>query len=156
MQPTKLKINLAAGIINFVCAAILFPAAVFFAISTMRMIGEIWNFALTSYMPHSSTPGFSESYGIGFFLFWIASALPIAAAITLNIIGLVQSRKVGISIIGHILGIVGAASFRFLPAFIDFGSPILLIIAGIFCVKQKNKTLTPQAPIVNPENPPLL
>ena len=57
--------------------------------------------------------------------------------LVLHIIGLVQSKKNGISIVGHVLGVVSYGVFLMsiafaLPAF------VLLILASVFTLMQKN------------------
>ena len=146
MNTPKLKINTAAGILNLVTAALLFVTAIFVAISTIQTVQATMNLLSNPHIFHSASTlginGFNNNLSLIVGLLWVLSLLPILAALALNIAGLIQSRKIGISIVGHVLGIVGAGSFWILPAFIDFAAPILLIIAGIFCLRQKMKNNT--------------
>ena len=153
LKITKLKINTAAGILNLVTAALLFITAIVVALSTiqtwqmtMNLLTNPQIFITNPYVSNSAAAfginGMNSRLSLILGLLWLLSLLPILATLALNIAGLIQSRKVGISIVGHVLGIVGAGSFWILPAFVDFAAPILLIIAGIFCLRQKMKNNT--------------
>ncbi|MBC1546687.1 hypothetical protein LAX75_10215 [Listeria cossartiae] len=73
----------------------------------------------------------SQTSGVGTFFYVMA-----AVGLIIHIIGLVKSRKVGISIIGHILGIIGCACFV-ITSLLAFPAIVLLIIASVFCFRQK-------------------
>ena len=67
--------------------------------------------------------------------FWILMAVGLA----LHIVGLNKSRKAQISIVGHILGIVGTGLYLGFGVLLSFPSLVLLILASIFTLMQKNK-----------------
>jgi len=64
-------------------------------------------------------------------------------SLILHIIGLVQSRKHGISIVGHVLGLVSVGIMIITVTMFSFISIILFFLAAIFTLIQKN---------VNPPN----
>ncbi|MCL2865063.1 MAG: hypothetical protein FWE25_05920 [Lachnospiraceae bacterium] len=134
MGNNKLKINLVAGIVSFVNAVMLIGIGIYVAYSTVNMTLRV----LTDPFSMMNYPfGMSREYTLILGALLLLSLLPLGAGLTLHIIGLVQSKKVGISIVGHILGIIGSAVFWMLPAFVDFAAPGLLIAAGILCLRQK-------------------
>ena len=111
MLKKKLKINNAAGIVDIVNAVLV-------SVSWIVVLG--------------ANAGGSSTVGTASFFYIMAGV-----GLVLHIIGLVQSKKNGISIIGHVIGIVGCGVFLMsiafaLPAF------VLLILAAVFTLMQKN------------------
>lgn len=112
----KLSINVAAGIVDIVMAVLIMVS---------------WFAVITAAVGDAAT-GSHATGGVGTF-FYICAAI----VLILHIIALVKSRKAGISIVGHVLGIVGMGCFLLtmilaLPAF------VLAILAAIFTLMQKN------------------
>ena len=68
----------------------------------------------------------------------IAIILLMITALVIHIIGLVNSKKHGIPITGHILGIIGAAIVLLTLTILSFLSIILFFIAAIIIFTQKN------------------
>ena len=58
-----------------------------------------------------------------------------AVCVLIHIIGLVQSRKVGIKLVGNILGIIGHAVYLFFGAILGWVAMILVIISSLFTLK---------------------
>ncbi|GIN85800.1 hypothetical protein J6TS2_21860 [Heyndrickxia sporothermodurans] len=114
----KLKINVFAGIFDIINA---FLIMISWAVVLFAAVGEAV----------SNGDGHITGGVGGFFYFMVAIGL------ILHIIGLVKSKKSGISIVGHVLGIIGCACFIItmvlaLPAF------VLVLLAAIFTLLQKN------------------
>lgn len=57
--------------------------------------------------------------------------------VVLHIVALIQSKKAGISIVGHVLGIIGNGLFL-LTMLLALPSFILLILSAVFTLMQKN------------------
>ena len=113
---TKLKINTASGIVDIVNTV---------------LVAMSWFVVLFSAVDEA-TGGESSTTGSASF-FYVA----VGVGLVLHIIGLVKSKKVGISITGHILGIVGSGLFLFSMAF-ALPTFVLLILSSIFTLMQKN------------------
>ena len=64
-------------------------------------------------------------------------------SLVLHIVGLVQSKKNGISILGHVLGIVASAIVLITFTFLSFISILLYILAAVFAFIQKKVPKTP-------------
>lgn len=116
MLKKKLKINTASGIVDIVNAV---------------LIGMSWFVVLGVAVSEVSENGGSTTGTASFFYVMAGIGL------ILHIVGLVQCKKNGISILGHILGIVGSGLFLVsilfaLPAF------VLLILSSVFTLMQKN------------------
>ena len=116
MLKKKLKINNAAGIVDIVNAV---------------LVSVSWIVVLGAAVDETNAGGSSIVGTASFFYIMVGVGL------VLHIIGLVQSKKNGISIIGHVIGIVGCGVFLMsiafaLPAF------VLLILAAVFTLMQKN------------------
>lgn len=58
-------------------------------------------------------------------------------SLILHIVGLIQSRKHGISIAGHVLGIIGASLTMLTIAVLSFVSVILFLLSAIFTLMQR-------------------
>ena len=58
--------------------------------------------------------------------------------IIIHVIGLIINKKLGISIVGHILGIVGCSIYAVFGALMFIATLVLLILACIFTFMQKN------------------
>ena len=58
-----------------------------------------------------------------------------AVCMVLHIVGLVQSKKVGIKLTGNILGIIGHAIYLLLGAALGWVAMILTIISAVFTLK---------------------
>ena len=71
------------------------------------------------------------------FIMW-AVWLLVIAGLVVNIIALMQSQKEGISTTGQILGIVGCVVFAVFPILTAWPAAILMVLAAIFTLKQKN------------------
>jgi len=112
----KLGINTASGIFAIVNAVVLF-------FYTRFLWSEI---ALAS----------ANYIMIGFIFFMIIILM--IAALIIHIIALVQSKKKGISVAGHILGIIAAVITLLTLTLFSFVSIILFILAAIFNLRQKN------------------
>ncbi|TGA96573.1 hypothetical protein E4665_14855 [Sporolactobacillus shoreae] len=66
------------------------------------------------------------------------------AGLVIHIIGLVKSKKAGVSITGHILGILGTGCFLIAGLILAIPDVILLILAAIFTFIQKNVNHYPE------------
>ena len=73
---------------------------------------------------------------LGFFVIIIFASM--IAALVLYIIGLSRSKKQGISIAGHVLGIIGAGITLLTLTFLSGLTIILFVLAAIFILGQKN------------------
>lgn len=110
-EKRRLKINTAAAIVDIILSIIALVA-----------------------IPTIVVEGFSEgttSSADGFLVLMLCG-------LVLHIVGLIKSKKVGISIVGNILGIIGTGIYTFLGAIVSFPSMVLLILACIFNFIQKN------------------
>jgi len=58
-------------------------------------------------------------------------------SLILHIVGLIQSRKHGISIAGHVLGIIGASLTMLTITVLSFVSVILFLLSAIFTLMQR-------------------
>ena len=112
----KLAINTAAGILAAINAIIL----------------TFYNpFLLSGY---EGTEAASIMLGLLIFII----LLLMIVALVLHIIGLVRSKKHGISIVGHILGIIGALVTLLTITILSLISIILFFLSAIFTLRQKN------------------
>ncbi|MFD1901725.1 transporter [Enterococcus termitis] len=118
MEKTKLPINLYAGILDIINAVLV---ALSWLILGTAFLGEL--------------AGVSGSVSITSLLVYGV----IATGLALHIVGLIQSRKAGISIVGHILGVIAAGLFL-LTMFLALPSFILFILSAVFTLIQKNVT----------------
>ncbi|WKB36029.1 transporter [Terrilactibacillus sp. S3-3] len=114
----KLKINVFAGIIDILMAFLIMISwfTVFFA-----AFGD-------------AATGSHATGGVGTFFYTCAGIVLIV-----HIIALVKSKKAGISIAGHVLGIIGTACFL-ITMLLAFPAFVLVILAAIFTLIQKNTT----------------
>lgn len=124
---TKLKINIWAGIVDIINA---FLIAISWFVVIFSAVGEA-----------ASGGNGHVTGGVGAFFY-----ICVGIGLILHIAGLIQSRKVGISIVGHVLGIIGTGCFLLtmilaLPAF------VLVVLAAIFTFIQKNINKTGGQPI---------
>lgn len=115
MLKKKLKINTASGIVDIVNAV---------------LVSVSW--VVLGAAVDEANAGGSSTVGTASFFYIMAGV-----GLVLHIIGLIISKKSGISIVGHVLGIVGCEVFLVsialaLPAF------VLLILAAVFTLMQKN------------------
>jgi len=113
----KLGINTASGVFAIINAIVLFFYTRFLWSET----------ALTSTNTNYSMLG----------LTFIIIIILMITALILHIIGLAQSKKMGISVAGHILGIIAAVITLLTLTFFSFISIILFILAAIFTLKHK-------------------
>lgn len=113
---TKLKINTASGIVDIVNTV---------------LVAMSWFVVLFSAVDEATGGGSSTTGSASFFY------VAVGVGLVLHIIGLVKSKKVGISITGHILGIVGSGLFLLSMAF-ALPTFVLLILSSIFTLMQKN------------------
>ncbi|MET1248889.1 transporter [Sporolactobacillus sp. STCC-11] len=113
----KLKINIITGIADIIMAFLIMISwfAVLFA-----AVGD-------------AASGTHATGGIGTF-FYICAGI----TLILHIVGWIKSKKNEISIVGHVLGIIGMACFLF-TMFLAFPAFVLAILAAIFTLLQKNK-----------------
>lgn len=116
MLKKKLKINTTSGIVDIVNAVLV-------SISWVVVLGVAVD---------EANAGGSSTVGTASFFYIMAGV-----GLVLHIIGLIKSKKNGISIVGHVLGIVGCGVFLMsiafaLPAF------VLLILSAVFTLMQKN------------------
>jgi hypothetical protein len=121
----KLSINLATGIVDIVMAVLIMVS--WFAVITAA-VGD-------------AAAGTHATGGVGTF-FYICAAI----VLVLHIIALVKSRKAGISIVGHVLGIVGMGCFL-LTMFLALPAFVLAILAAVFSLMQKNVSGDHSAPV---------
>lgn len=112
----KLKINVLAGVVDIVMAFLIMISwfAVIFA-----AFGD-------------ATTGTHATGGVGTF-FYICAAI----ALIIHVIALIRSRKSGISIVGHVLGIIGMGCFL-ITMFLALPAFVLAVLAAIFSLLQKN------------------
>lgn len=112
----KLKINMAVGIADIVMAFLILISwfAVFVA-----AFGDV-------------ASGTHATGGVGSFFYICAGIM-----LFFHIFALIKSKKTGISIVGHVLGIIGMGCFL-LTMFLAFPAFILAILAAIFTLMQKN------------------
>ncbi|KRK85483.1 hypothetical protein [Loigolactobacillus coryniformis] len=110
----KLGINTAAGILDIINTILV--ATSWFVIG-FAAIGEA-----------GGAKGATSGAATFYYIF-------VGVGLILHIIGLLKSRKAGISITGHILGIIGTGIFLLSPA-LALGTFVLLIIAAVFTLKQ--------------------
>ncbi|RYM00251.1 transporter [Sporolactobacillus sp. THM7-7] len=113
----KLKFNVFTGIADIVMAFLIM-------ISWLVVIFAAFGDAASD--THASG-------GIGTFFYICAGVMLI-----IHIIAFVKSRKAGISIVGHVLGIIGTACF-FISMVLAFPAFVLVVLAAIFTLIQKNK-----------------
>ncbi|QNQ80350.1 transporter [Lactobacillus sp. PV034] len=111
----KLKINTWTGILDIV-------NCVLFAVSWFVIFGTA--FSDTMNHGNATTPTAVFFYAMA----W--------AGVALNIVALVRSKKVGISITGPVLGIIGSALFG-VTALLAFPALVVLIIAAVFTMMQR-------------------
>jgi hypothetical protein len=112
----KLKLNIFTGIADIIMAFLIMISwfAVFFA-----AVGD-------------AATGTQATGGVGTF-FYVCAGI----TLILHIIALVKSKKAGISIVGHVLGIVGMGCFL-ITMFLALPAFVLAILAAIFTLLQKN------------------
>lgn len=114
----KLGINILAGVVDIINAF---------------LITISWAVVLTSAIGEAAAGGSGHvTGGVGAF-FYIA----VGIGLVIHIVALVKSKKAGISIVGHILGIIGTACFLF-TMLLAFPALVLVILAAIFTLIQKN------------------
>ena len=110
----KLGINTSAGILDIVNTIL---AATSWFVIGFAALGEV-----------GGAEGATGGAAMFYYIF-------MGIGLVLHIIGLLKSRKAGISITGHILGIIGTGVFLLSPA-LALGTFVLLIIAAVFTLKQ--------------------
>lgn len=110
----KLKINTWTSILDIV-------NCILFSISWLVFFSFVFS------DPVRST---QSTYNAAYFFYFVAFL-----GIALNIYTLVKSRKVGISIVGPVLGIIGNALFV-ASATLAFPAVVILIIAAVFTMLQ--------------------
>ncbi|MHC9532782.1 transporter [Dellaglioa sp. BT-FLS60] len=116
----KLKINTIAGISN-----------IFGAI----LMASSWPIMLSILVDEFKNNDSSLSFLVIITFFIICIFISISLA--LNIIGLIQSVKNNISIIGHILGIIGYVMFGFSLSLLVLPALVLVILSAIFAFNQR-------------------
>lgn len=112
----KLGINTAAGVIDII-------GAVIYLIAIFVLVGAAVSEVLTT--------GDTSSTELIRNLFLVYAAV----GVILHIVGLVQSKKVGIKLAGNILGIIGHAIYLLLGAAFGWLAMILVIISAVFTLK---------------------
>lgn len=117
MKKKTLKINIWAGIFDIINTILI-------AISWFVVLGSAFDEAFNG--KSGSTQGIATFFYI-----------MVGIGLILHLIAIFKSKKAGITIVGHILGIIGCALFictmlLALPAF------ILLILAAIYTLMQKS------------------
>ena len=122
MTRKKLAINLVAGIMDIVNIFLLSGSGIFIIMASVMTMDT----------------GASDETYVLIGLFYIASMIMAIAGLVLHIVALVQSKKVGISITGHVLGIVAYGVYIVSLAILGLPAIIVLVIAAIFTLMQKN------------------
>ena len=112
----KLGINTAAGVLDII-ASIVYFLAIFVLVGS----------AIEEGFTTGQTSGTETMRNI---LLVFA-----AVCMVLHIVGLVQSKKVGIKLTGNILGIIGHAIYLLLGAALGWVAMILTIISAVFTLK---------------------
>ena len=112
----KLGVNTAGGVLDII-------GAVLYFIALFVILGS----AVTEAVTTGSTDT-SNTLATVFLVY------P-AVCVLIHIIGLVQSRKVGIKLVGNILGIIGHAVYLFFGAILGWVAMILVIISAVFTLK---------------------
>ncbi len=112
----KLGINTAAGVLDII-ASIVYFLAIFILVGS----------AIEEGFTTGQTSGTETMRNI---LLVFA-----AVCMVLHIVGLVQSKKVGIKLTGNILGIIGHAIYLLLGAALGWVAMILTIISAVFTLK---------------------
>ncbi|MBS4174209.1 transporter [Bacillus sp. FJAT-49736] len=114
----KLKINVLAGIFDIINAF---------------MIMISWGVVLFAAVGEAAANGSGHVTGGVAAVFYVIAII----GLILHIVGLVQSKKARISIVGHILGIIGCGCFVITMA-LAFPAFVLVVLAAIFTLRQKN------------------
>lgn len=112
----KLKINLWTGIVDIVMAVLI-------TVSWFAVLFAAFGDAVT---------GSRATGGVGTF-FYVCAGM----TLILHVIALIQSRKAGISIIGHVLGIIGMGCFL-ITMVLALPALVLAILAAIFTLRQRS------------------
>ena len=123
----KLTLNNVAGFFAVLNVVVL----TFYNIFFWRLVMDEINFG-------SLGPTETQFAMLGLFIF-LLFALTIATLV-LHIVGIVQSKKHGISITGHVLGLVGVGITILSVTIFSIVSIILFLLAAIFSFMQKNVT----------------
>jgi len=119
---SKLAINIVAGIFAAINVVVLALYTVFF-----------WNLIISA----TTTVLTDNEYAmIGLAVIGVFGLM--ITSLVLHIVGLVQSKKHGISVVGHVLGLVGVGITLITVTMLSFVSIILLFLAAIFTLIQKN------------------
>lgn len=121
----KLKINTIMGTTDIIMAILTFVAP--FLIIGSAFDESFNNFGTTG------VEGQTSAIATFFLLCALASLIG-------HIVALVKSKKVSISITGHVLGIVGASIYLFFGALLSLPTMILYILGAVFTLKQKAVT----------------
>lgn len=112
----KLGVNTAGGVMDII-GAIIYLTAIFVIVGSA--VGEAVTMGTTSTAETLST------------LFLIYAGV----AVVVHIVGVVQSRKVGIKLVGNILGIIGHAIYLLFGAAFGWIAMIIVIISAVFTLK---------------------
>lgn len=112
----KLGINTAGGILDIIGAIIYFLAL-------FVIVGSAVGEAFASGTVHTAN---------GLATFFLIYA---AISVIVHVVGLIQSRKVGIKMTGNILGIIGHAVYLLLGASFGWIAMIIVIISAVFTLK---------------------
>jgi len=122
MDKKKLGINTAAGVLAII-GAVIFPVS--WPIITTANIG-------------SNVANMVGESGIGSMFSGVAMFFSVYAMIVIGscMIGMVQSKQVGIKTTGHILGIIGGLYFIVGPFLNGITAMVLMILTAVFCLKQ--------------------
>lgn len=114
----NLGVNILAGVVDIINAFLVLIS---------------WFVVLTAAVGEAAAGGSGHvTGGVGAFFYVV-----VGIGLVIHIVALVLSKKAGISIVGHILGIIGSACFVISMIF-AFPALVLLILAAIFSLRQKN------------------
>jgi len=89
-----------------------------------------------SFLLGDRMPTDDQTTMLGFLIFAILAMMIVALVI--HIIGLVRSRKHGIAIAGHVLGIIGSLITLLTLTILSFLSIVLFFLATILILQQRN------------------
>lgn len=125
MQKNYLAINKVSALVGFCGAFFLFFSTVLF----VSLIG----------LPFSDFDSNANTNTV-FMISMLISLLSGIPTIVLFSIALSRSKQAGLSIKGHVLGIVGAGSYFLVPYLVDFLSIGLLVIGAMMVLKLKKRS----------------
>jgi len=124
----KLTINIVAGIFAIISAIVV----IFYNIA-------LWGTAIADVTGGIVTEGDYLMIGLWLILLIVFAII----SLVLHIVGLVQSKKNGIAISGHVLGIVASAVIFVTLTFLSIISVVLYALAAIFTIIQKKVQQSP-------------